>query len=248
MAVQICTVRYIGTFLGDDPLAVPWEVVDYLAGQLDIEDSSCVKRYAERRMTPYNHAQEIRERFGCRDYSDGKWSREFRTFLYGRAWTHAEGPVALFNHAVTWLRRNRVLLPGVSVLARQVSEARAVAERRLYETVAKAARKADRTLAPALVALLEVPEGKRVSELERLRTPPTKSTGTAMARAMERVEEISAFGMGRVNLSRVPVNRLNTLGPVRAAEQGADDRAGAGAAEDRAADRGGTQPGGAGRR
>jgi hypothetical protein len=110
MAVQICTVRYIGTFLGDDPLAVPWEVVDYLAKQLGIEDSSCVKRYAERRMTPYNHAQEIRERFGYRDYSDRKWSREFRTFLYGRAWTHAEGPVALFNHAVTWLRRNQVLL------------------------------------------------------------------------------------------------------------------------------------------
>jgi hypothetical protein len=79
MAVQICTVRYIGTFLGDDPLAVPWEVVDYLAGQLGIDYSSCVKQYA------------------------------------------------------------------------------------------------DRTLAPALVALLEVPEGKRVSELERLRRPRRRS-------------------------------------------------------------------------
>ncbi len=35
----------------------------------------------------------------------------------------------------------------------------------------------------------------------------SKSTGTAM----ERVEEISAFRLGRVNLSRVPVNLLNTL-------------------------------------
>ncbi|GGU93405.1 hypothetical protein GCM10010260_30460 [Streptomyces filipinensis] len=30
-------------------------------------------------------------------------------------------------------------------------------------------------------------------------------------RAMERVEEISAFGLGRVNLSRVPIDRLSTL-------------------------------------
>ena len=119
--------------------------------------------------------------------------------------------MALFNHAVTWLRRHRVLLPGVSVLARQVSEARTVAERRLYESVARAARQTDRELAPALAGVLGVPEGRRVSELERLRTPPTKSTGTAMVRAMERVEEISAFRLGRVNLSRVPVNRLNTL-------------------------------------
>lgn len=211
MTVQICTVRYIGRFLADDPLAVPWEVVEYLAGQLGIEDTSCVKRYPERRRTPYEHAEEIQERFRYRDFTDRRWGREFRGFLYGRAWTHAEGPVALFNHAVTWLRKNRVLLPGVSVLARQVSEARTAAERRLYEAVARAAHRADPALAPALAELLVVPEGKRVSELERLRTPPVKSTGTAMVRAMERVEEISAFALGRVNLSRVPVNRLSTL-------------------------------------
>jgi TnpA family transposase len=211
MAVQIGTVRYIGRFLGDDPLAVPWEVVEYLAGQLGIEDTSSVKRYAERRRTPYEHAREIQERFQYRDFSDRTWGREFRSFLYGRAWTHAEGPVALFNHAVTWLRRHRVLLPGVSVLARQVSEARTAAERRLYQAVARAAYRVDPQLAPALRTLLVVPDGRRVSELERLRTPPVKSTGTAMVRALERVEEISAFGLGRVNLSSVPVNRLNTL-------------------------------------
>ncbi|BFO18265.1 hypothetical protein SHKM778_46530 [Streptomyces sp. KM77-8] len=32
-----------------------------------------------------------------------------------------------------------------------------------------------------------------------------------MVRAMQRVEEIAAFALGRVNLSRVPVNRLSTL-------------------------------------
>ncbi|MFB6713326.1 hypothetical protein ACFCZY_19280 [Streptomyces sp. NPDC056237] len=27
MAVRICTVRYVGRFLGEDSLAVPWELV-----------------------------------------------------------------------------------------------------------------------------------------------------------------------------------------------------------------------------
>lgn len=130
MALQVCTVRYVGRFLGEDPLAVPWEAVEYLAGRLGIEDASCVKRYPERRSTVYEHAAEIQKRFKYRDFNDRRWGREFRNFLYGRAWTHAEGPVALFNHAVTWLRRHRVLLPGVSVLTRQVSEARTAAERR----------------------------------------------------------------------------------------------------------------------
>ncbi|GAA2334892.1 hypothetical protein SVIO_027450 [Streptomyces violaceusniger] len=66
--------------------------------------------------------------------------------------------MALFNHAVTWLRENRVLLPGVSVLARQVSEARTAAERRLYEAAARAAHRADPALAPALAELQVRPE------------------------------------------------------------------------------------------
>ncbi|MFD8563544.1 DUF4158 domain-containing protein [Streptosporangium canum] len=169
MAVQICTVRYAGRFLGEDPLAVPWEAVENLAGQLGIADASCVKRYAERRSTVYEHADEIQRRCKYRHFTDRKWGREFRSFLYGRAWTHAEGPVALFNHAVTWLRKNRVLLPGVSVLARQVPEARPAAERRLYDAAARATYRADPVLAPALAELLVVPEGRRVSELERLR-------------------------------------------------------------------------------
>jgi hypothetical protein len=176
-ALQVCTLRYIGVCLTADPLDVPWSVVQYLAEQLGIEDAACAKRYTERWPTAYEHATEIYKAYGYREYEDQRWGRRFRAFLYGRAWTHAEGPVALFNHAVTWLRRNRVLLPGVSVLARQVSEARQAADRRLNEAVAKAALRADPALPLALRRLLVVPEGKRVSELERLRTPPTKSTG-----------------------------------------------------------------------
>ena len=32
--VQLSTVRFLGTFLSPDPLDVPWNVVDYLGGQL----------------------------------------------------------------------------------------------------------------------------------------------------------------------------------------------------------------------
>lgn len=63
-------------------------------------------------------------------------------------------------------------LPGVSVLARQVSEARTAAEWHLYEAVVRAARRADSALVQALAQLLEAPEGKRVSERERLTMLP----------------------------------------------------------------------------
>lgn len=47
VARQMCTVRYVGLFL-EDPLVVPWPVVEHLVVQLVVEDPSCVKRYTER--------------------------------------------------------------------------------------------------------------------------------------------------------------------------------------------------------
>ena len=58
---QATTVRYLGVFL-EDPLDVPWPVVEYLAGQLGIADASCVKRYTARAKTAYEHAWECVER------------------------------------------------------------------------------------------------------------------------------------------------------------------------------------------
>ncbi|WP_267242265.1 Tn3 family transposase [Streptomyces sp. PR69] len=211
-ALQMCTVRYVGTFLGEDLLDVPWPVVEHLAEQLGIEDPSCVKRYTERRQTVYDHAWEIRDVYGYHQFEDHAMGRKFRAFLHGRAWTaHSEGPKALFDHAVGWLRRNRVLLPGVSVLARQVAEVRGIAEKRLHTTVAKAARRADPALPGDLVATLKTAEGKRYSYLETLRRPPTRTTGTAMKNALQRVDEIAGFQLGRVKLNKIPPNRLAAL-------------------------------------
>ena len=58
LMLQATTVRFVGLLL-EDPLEVPWPVVEYLAGQLEI-DASCVKRYTERPKTVYEHAWEIR--------------------------------------------------------------------------------------------------------------------------------------------------------------------------------------------
>lgn len=113
---------------------------EHLAAQLRIEGPSVVKRYTERAKTAYEHAWEIRDAYGYHPFEDAEWGRPFRAFLHGRAWTGAEGPVALFNQAVGRLRRHRVLLPGVSMLAKQVASVRQVAEKRLYATAPRGGR------------------------------------------------------------------------------------------------------------
>src|ERR1022692_3182588 len=68
-AVQLGTVRAVGRFL-EDPLDVPWPAVEFLAGQLEIGNASCVKKYVQRPQTPYEHAWEIRDRYGYRSFDD----------------------------------------------------------------------------------------------------------------------------------------------------------------------------------
>jgi hypothetical protein len=118
----------------------------------------------------------------------------------------AEGAVALFEQAKAWLRRERVLLTGVSALARLVSTVREETDQRMYRTLAEAAAGAELPL--RLRDLLEVPEGKRFSELERLRKGPRRDSGLAMTQALGRVDEVLGIGAGAAQVQAVPANRI----------------------------------------
>lgn len=104
-----------------------------------------------------------------------------------------------------------MLLPGVTVLERLVGSVRERADIRMYTVVAKQVARADAGLPAALSDLLVVPEGSRISELEKLRQVPKRTSGTEMVRALQRVDNLAAFGLDRVAVSKVPVRRMKTL-------------------------------------
>ena len=204
-AAQLTTVRFLGVFL-DDLADVPTEVADYLAEQLGVPNASVLKTYGERENTRLEHVRELREVFGYREFA---WAEaELRAWVDARAWTTGEGPKALFDAAVGWLRERRVLLPGVTTLVRLVGSVRAEANERLWETLYGLLGTGQRAV---LDSLLEVPPGGRVSELDRLRRGPVRVSGPAMKAALERVREIAAFGMADVDVAAVPPRRLAEL-------------------------------------
>ncbi|MEU4325302.1 DUF4158 domain-containing protein [Nonomuraea dietziae] len=114
-ALRLVTVRYLGCFLAD-PLEVPNGVLDVVAAQLGIEDPSCVKRYTERDKTRLEHTWEIAKAFGLKDFASAE--AELAGKVWAHAWNTGDGPTALFQYAVRWLRQNDVLLPGISTPAR----------------------------------------------------------------------------------------------------------------------------------
>lgn len=204
-AVQWGTVRMLGRFL-PEPTDVPIKVVGFVAEQLSIADPTCIAVYGKRGPTQHEHAREIRREYGYRDFASGE--TELRAFVGARAWASEEGPRALFDRAVVWLVEQRVLLPGITVLARLVSEVRAAEHERLWTTLAAAAPPA---LRRELEGLLDVPADSRASMLDRWRSSPSRVSGQELARALRRAAEIRSLGAGAVELAGVPAGKMAAL-------------------------------------
>ena len=96
-AVQLGTVRFLGTFL-PDPTAVPETVVTYVAQQLGISDASGLTHY-DTRDTHWDHAAEIQQAYGYREFQDPHEGFALVRWLYTRAWLSAERPSVLFDLA-----------------------------------------------------------------------------------------------------------------------------------------------------
>lgn len=160
-AVQLATVRFLGTFLAH-PADVPAAVAVTVARELAITEPGCLAEYARREQTHREHAGEIQRVYGYRDFSGRTAQAELTGWLQARAWITAERPSVLFDLATARLIEAKVLLPGASVLARLIAAARDQASDRLYATLADALTTGQRE---RLRALLEVAPGEAVSGL-----------------------------------------------------------------------------------
>jgi hypothetical protein len=183
-ALQLGTVRFLGTFL-PDPTEVPPGVVSYMSRQLQIEDPPYLPRYLARRVTHHEHAQDITRRYGYRTFHAPREVFRLVRWLYTRAWLSAERPSILFDLATARLVEHKVLLPGVTVLERLVASIRDRAATRLWQRLAQLPN-ADQHA--KLEALVQVPDGARSSPLDRLRRAPTRVSGPALVAALQRLE------------------------------------------------------------
>jgi hypothetical protein len=109
---------------------------------------------------------------------------------------------------VLWLIEGRVLLPGISLVARLVRETRraeldAVNGHLVEQTPPEMRRE--------LLATLVVPHGKKVSPLEWMRTAVVNVSGMGMKEALGRSATVWAFGAGAVDVGGVAPVKLAEL-------------------------------------
>jgi TnpA family transposase len=205
-AVQLGTVRFLGTFL-PDPTEVPTNVTTYVALQRGLQERADLTSYTSRD-THWDHAVEIQREYGYRDLHAPHELFPLIRWLYSRAWLSAERPSVLFDLATARLVERKVLLPGVTVLERLVARVRDRAAVRLWQRLARLPTSAQQA---KLATLLEIPDGAHSSLLDRLRRAPTRMSGPALVTALQRLEDIRALGVGQLSLTHIPPNRLRAL-------------------------------------
>lgn len=206
-ALQLCTVRYLGTFLAD-PVAVPASVITRIAAQLGTADTSCLLLYGQRAPTQREHAGEIQRVYGYRDFHDPLASVGLLRWLMARAWVSAETPSVLFDLTTARLVERKILLPGVTTLTRLIARVRDRVSTRLWARLAALPDAAQRA---RLERLAQVAEGERVTPLEVLRRAPTHATAAGLVGALRRLRAIRELGVSALDLGTIPPSRITVL-------------------------------------
>lgn len=204
-ALQLGTLRFLGTFLAE-PTQVPAVVVQTLATQLGVDPAE-IAGYRKRPNTWHEHQPRILAYLGYQPY-DARQSFRLTRWLYAQVLTSTVRPSVLVDLATAHLVAQRVVLPGVTVLARLIARVRERTGRHLYRQLYTRLTEPQRV---ALEALLTVPVGERLTQLELLRTPPTRVSAPALVAALHRVDQIRALGVSAVPVADLPEARLARL-------------------------------------
>lgn len=211
-ALQLCTLRFLGTFL-TNPIDVPSNVLVYLARQLKIADLACISQYMEREETHWEHADEIQKRLDYKDFHSYPGYFRLVRWLYSKVWLNDERPSVLFDLATSRLIHQKILLPGASVLARLVARIQSRASLGIYRELIK-----DLTddQQKALLSLIEIPANERLSILDNLRRAPTHVSSVSLKRALERIKTLRDLEVGQIKTPSVPLSRKIKLAELAA--------------------------------
>lgn len=205
-AVQLCTVRYLGTFL-EDPLTVPTQVLHTLAKQLHIAIIPDAHLYSASRQR-LQHAAEIQTHYGYVEITERQIGFHLTRWLYAICWTGTDRPTVLFERAVTWLVTHKVLLPGSSTLERYIARLRSRVEERLWLALGRGISSEQQG---RLESLLLVPLGSRSSPLDQLRKGPVMVSSRSLVIALMRLHSVRELGIRLPAAARIPATRVAAL-------------------------------------
>ena len=207
MAVQLCTLRFLGTFLEDLSL-VPESVILHVQAELGLQNVD-FKKYTNSNDARLDHRQLIVKHLSFREFEGAPFLRVAR-MLYTKLSLSNEATSVLIDAITTDLEQHNVVLPNITRISLLIGGVRKRVNLHLYRQIT--ARISVRQKA-RLKRLFIVPRDPDVykTELELLRTPPLSSSSITLQRALGRIQSIRDLGVSNVNLNDFAENRLETI-------------------------------------
>ena len=204
-ALQLTTVRFLGTFL-EDPVDVPHSVLRALVRQLEVTNLDGLVLYGNRKKR-WEHTAYIRSRYGFREWIEPDVGLRLCRWLYALCWTGTDQPGVLFDRATTWMLAHKVLLPGSTPLERFVARLRSRIEHRLWHRLGEGITNEQQT---RLEDLLTVPPQGRSSWLDTLRSGPVRVSGRSLVDSIHRLQAVRDLDI-KLPATGVPPSRLTSL-------------------------------------
>lgn len=205
-AVQLCTLRYLGTFI-PDLLQVPNTVITQLADQLALPATINLIAYSKGEQR-WVHATEIRQHYGFTEITERRIAFSFSRWLYALCWTGSDRPSVLFERAKYWLLSHKVILPGFSTLERFIAKLRSRVEARVWQTLISDLTSEQQQ---QLLGLLDARPGDRKSEMERLRKGPVTVSSRSILQQIHRLKAIRHLNFPWHIANHVPTSRVMVL-------------------------------------
>lgn len=204
-AVQLCTLRYLGTFISD--IDVPHTVIETISNQLDRTADVDLESYRNGNQH-WIHADEIRQHYGFTDITERRVAFTFSRWLYALCWTGTDRPSVLFERARYWLLSHKVILPGYSTLERFIAKVRNRVEARVWQTLISDVTPEQKA---QLAALLIVAPGESRTEMEKLRKGPVSISAQSILHEIERLQSIRSLHTPWYFPGHVPDVRVMSL-------------------------------------
>lgn len=193
LALQLCAVRLYGRYIADITLLSP-QVVDYIAQQLQLTYMSLQE--SSRKATWIAQQQQLLHYLGFQRLK----LVERKTL---QDWIHHQLvagllPAAIMPLAEQYLFQRKILLPGTTILQRQIANQYQRYQQQLFQTIT---RQLSNNLKISLDQLLDIPTNEQHSFFARLKEYPAQASTQVMNEYLANYQQLCQIDLTILNLS-----------------------------------------------
>jgi TnpA family transposase len=205
-AVQLAVLRYPGwpyTHIE----SIPDTVIHYISKQIGANPSS-LSLYPQRENTLWDHLKEIRSEYDFVTFTLKEYRMTFK-HLHQLALVNGDA-IHLLHECIDFLRKNKIILPAITTLERMVWEARAMAEKKLFNTISQSLTNEQKEKLEKIITSQHPSESNKTI-LGWLKEPPGHPSPETFLKVIERLEYIRGMELETVQISHLHRNRLLQL-------------------------------------